>query len=327
MKQEKDFMWGHWRRFNAYSEYFKREFGGRVQKVSVDAGFTCPNRDGSIGTGGCTYCNNDAFNPSYCSPQKSIRQQIEEGIEFHSRRYRRAEKFLVYFQAYSNTYDSLERLKAIYDQALAVEKVVGLVIGTRPDCIDDRKLKYFAELAKTHYIIIEYGLESCYDKTLATINRGHNFADSVNALEKTAELGLKTGVHLIFGLPGETKHQIIDQAAILSKLPITTLKIHQLQIVKNTAMAGQYRQNPEKFSFFSLDEYIDLVIDFTERLNTAIVIERFAGEVPPRFLEGLNWGPMRYDVVLQKIEARMEERNTWQGRLFVDCTSKKTLQI
>jgi uncharacterized protein len=316
MKQVMEFPWNHQRRFNAYSEYFKQEFGGRVQKVSVDAGFTCPNRDGSIGTGGCNYCNNDAFNPSYCSPQKSIQQQIEEGIEFHSRRYRKAEKFLVYFQAYSNTYDSLERLKSIYDQALAVDRVVGLVIGTRPDCIDDQKLDYFAELAKTHYIIIEYGLESCYDKSLVLINRGHTFADSVTALIKTDERGLKTGAHLIFGLPGETNEQIVDQAAILSKLPITTLKIHQLQIVKNTIMAGQYRQNPEGFSFFSLDEYIDLVIDFTERLNPAIVIERFAGEVPPRFLEGPNWGPMRYDVVLQKIEARLEEKDTWQGRLF-----------
>lgn len=313
-----DYPWKHHRRFNAYKEYFVREFGGRVQKVSVDAGFTCPNRDGSIGAGGCTYCNNDAFNPSYCSPNKTIRQQIEEGIEFHSRRYRRAEKFLVYFQAYSNTYDSLERLKSIYHPALTVDKVVGLVIGTRPDCIDDEKLDYFAQLAKTHYVIIEYGVESCNDRSLEMINRGHTFADSAEAIKKTAARGLKTGVHLIFGLPGEADLEIVEQASILSKLPITTLKIHQLQIVKNTIMAGQFRQNPEKFRFFPLNDYIDLVIDFTERLNPAIVIERFAGEVPPRFLEGPNWGPMRYDVVLQQIEERFEERNTWQGRLFND---------
>ncbi|MBE0636986.1 MAG: TIGR01212 family radical SAM protein [Bacteroidales bacterium] len=311
-----EYIWGHQRRFNGYSEYFKRQFGGRVQKVSVDAGFTCPNRDGSIGTGGCTYCNNDAFNPSYCSPKKSIRQQIEEGIEFHSRRYRRAEKFLVYFQAYSNTYDSLERLKTIYDQALEVDRVAGLVIGTRPDCIDDEKLDYFQHLAKTNYIIIEYGLESCYDRSLAFINRGHTFADSVKALEKTAAFGLKAGVHLIFGLPGETDQEIVAQAPILSKLPITTLKIHQLQVVKNTVMADQYKQTPEKFRFYALNEYIDLVIDFVERLDPSIVIERFAGEVPPRFLEGPNWGPMRYDVVLQRIEKRFEERNTWQGKLW-----------
>ncbi len=310
------FTWGHHRRFNAYAAFFRREFGGRVQKVSVDAGFTCPNRDGSKGTGGCTYCNNDAFNPSYCSPQKSIRQQIEEGIEFHSRRYRRAGKFLVYFQAYSNTYASLEQLGKIFEEALAVDRVIGLVVGTRPDCVDDQKLDYFAHLAKTHYIIIEYGLESCYDRSLAMINRGHNFADAVSAITRTNEKGLKTGVHLIFGLPGETKEQMIDQAEILSELPITTLKIHQLQIVKNTVMAAQYAENPEKFHFFSLNDYIDLVIDFIERLNPAIVIERFAGEVPPRFLTGINWGTMRYDAVLNKIERRLGERDTWQGRLF-----------
>jgi uncharacterized protein len=310
------FNWGHHRRFNAYSEYFRREFGGRVQKVSVDAGFTCPNRDGSIGKGGCTYCNNEAFNPTYCSPQKAIRQQIEEGIEFHSRRYRRAEKFLVYFQAYSNTYAPLEQLRKIYEEALSADKVIGLVIGTRPDCIDDQKLDYLAILNEKHYIIIEYGLESCYDRSLEMIKRGHTFADSVSALKRTDEKKLKTGVHLIFGLPGETKEQIIDQTEILSDLPITTLKIHQLQIVKNTVIAAQYTETPNNFHFLTLDDYIDLVIDFIERLNPEIVIERFAGEVPPRFLAGPNWGTMRYDVVLNKIEQRLTERNTWQGRLF-----------
>ncbi|NCC73932.1 MAG: TIGR01212 family radical SAM protein [Sphingobacteriia bacterium] len=311
-----NFLWGHNRRFNSYAEYFRREFGGRVQKVSVDAGFTCPNRDGSIGYGGCTYCNNEAFNPSYCSPEKSITRQIKEGIEFHRRRYRRAEKFLVYFQAYSNTYDTLERLKRRYEEALSADKVAGLVIGTRPDCIDDEKLDYLAQLSRDYYIILEYGLESCYDQSLRLVNRGHTFADSVEALKKTAEKGLKSGVHMIFGLPGESIQQITGQAEILSGLPITTLKIHQLQIVKNTVMASQYRKQPETFRFFSICEYVDLVIDFIERLNPAIVIERFAGEVPPRFLESPDWGPMRYDVVLQRIENRLAERDTWQGKLY-----------
>lgn len=307
--------WGHNRRFNSYAEYFRREFGGRVQKVTVDAGFTCPNRDGTVGVGGCTYCSNDAFNPSYCAPDKPVKQQVGEGIEFHRRRYRRAEKFLVYFQAYSNTYGSLERLKLLYEEALAVEHVIGLVIGTRPDCIDDEKLDYMSRLAQSHYIIVEYGLESCYDRSLAMINRGHTFADARQALIKTAAYGLKTGVHLILGLPGESAQEMIAQAAILSALPLTTLKLHQLQIVKGAQMAAQFAENPQKFRHFSLDEYIDLVIDFTERLHPDVVIERFAGEVPPRFLAGPSWGPMRYDVVLQKIEQRMAERNTWQGRL------------
>ncbi len=311
------FPWGHGRPFNAYAQYFEKEFGGRVQKVTIDAGFTCPNRDGTKGRGGCTYCNNEAFNPSYCSPEKSINQQITEGIRFHKNRYRRAEKFLAYFQAYSNTYDSLENLKRRYDQALEVENVVGLVIGTRPDCIDKEKLRYFADIAKTHYVIIEYGLESCYDESLVKINRGHSFQDSKNAIELTASYGLKTGAHIIFGLPGETRQMMIDEAEILSKLPLTTLKLHQLQIVKNTKMAKDFADDPGQFTFYSLEEYIELVICFLENLSPSIVIERFAGEVPPRFLTGPNWGIIRYDQVLQKIEKSLIQRNSWQGKSFL----------
>lgn len=317
--QNKLFPWGHNRRYNAYAQYFAKEFGGRIQKVTIDGGFTCPNRDGTKGYGGCTYCNNDAFNPSYCQTEKSITQQIREGIEFHAKRYRRADKFLAYFQAYSNTYDTLDNLRKKYDEALAVENVVGLVIGTRPDCVDDDKLRYLQKLAKTNYIILEYGLESCYDETLKIINRGHTFQDSVDAIEKTAGYGINTGAHLILGLPGETRKQMVAEAGIVSELPLKTLKLHQLQIVKNTQMALDYTNNPEKFQFFSLDDYIELVIDFLERLNPSIVIERFAGEVPPRFLAGTNWGSLRYDQVLNKIEKRLESRDTWQGRSFLKC--------
>jgi len=314
--QDLQFPWGHHRRFNSYNEYFKKTFGQRVQKLSIDAGFTCPNRDGTVGSGGCTFCNNDAFNPSYCLPQKSIRQQIEEGKQFHAWRYRRAVDYLAYFQAFSNTFAPLEQLKKIYNEALAVDGIIGLVIGTRPDCVDDEKLDYFQELSKKHYLIIEYGIESCYDETLVNINRGHTFGQSVEAIQKTASRGIKVGAHLIFGLPGESKDQIMAEAGILSKLPINTLKFHQLQIVENTKMAFDYAQQPDNFVFFTLDEYIELIINFLENLNPAIVIERFAGEVPPRFLAGPGWGIIRYDQILQKIEKRMEERNTWQGRLF-----------
>jgi len=314
--QDLQFQWGHHRRFNSYNEYFKKTFGQRVQKLSIDAGFTCPNRDGTVGSGGCTFCNNDAFNPSYCLPQKSIRQQIEEGKQFHAWRYRRAVDYLAYFQAFSNTFAPLEQLKKIYNEALAVDGIIGLVIGTRPDCVDDEKLDYFQELSKKHYLIIEYGIESCYDETLVNINRGHTFGQSVEAIQKTASRGIKTGAHLIFGLPGETTAQIMAEAGILSKLPLNTLKFHQLQIVENTKMAFDYAQQPDNFVFFTLDEYIELIINFLENLNPAIVIERFAGEVPPRFLAGPGWGIIRYDQILQKIEKRLEERNTWQGRLF-----------
>jgi uncharacterized protein len=304
------------RRFNSYAEYLKKEFGGRVQKLSIDAGFTCPNRDGSKGTGGCTFCDNDAFNPSYCQPVKSIAQQIQEGIEFHRVRYRRATKYLAYFQAFSNTYAPLNELKKVYEEALAFPEIAGLVIGTRPDCVDEEKLDYFAQLSKNHYIIIEYGIESCYDITLARINRGHTFEDTVKALEMTSRRGLRAGAHLIFGLPGESREAMLAEARVLSGLPIKTIKFHQLQILKNTAISREFKEHPEDFFRFSLEEYTDFIIDFIERLNTDIVIERFAGEVPPRYLAEPAWGLIRYDKVLEKIEKRLEERGSYQGKLF-----------
>lgn len=311
-----EFPWGHKRRFNSYSEYFKKKFGSRVQKLSIDAGFTCPNRDGSVGVGGCTYCNNEAFNPSYCHPDKSVVQQILEGIEFHTNRYRRAENYLAYFQAYSNTYASIRTLKHIYSQALNFKEITGIVIGTRPDCIDEEKLFYFSNLSKKKYLIIEYGLESCYNQTLSRINRGHTFEDAEKAIIMTSQYGINVGAHIIFGLPCETKNQMLDQAEILSKLPLNTIKFHQLQIVKGTVLEKEYYSNPYSFNFLGLDEYIDFVVDFTELLNPNIVIERFAGEVPPRFLAGPSWGLIRNDQLLAKIEKRLEERNTWQGKYY-----------
>ena len=303
-------------RYNSYSQYFKSLFGSRVQKLSISAGFTCPNRDGKLSTGGCTFCSNEAFNPSYCSPEKSIRQQIEEGIEFHQRRYRRADKYLAYFQAYSNTYKPLEELKTIYQQALDIPSIKGIVIGTRPDCIDEPLLHYLNEVQQTHYVMLEYGVESVYDETLRLVNRGHDFATAQKAIEKTAQYGIPCGGHFIFGLPGETIAMMLDAADIISQLPLTTVKFHQLQIFKGTPMASTYLEHPEAFHLFNLEEYINFVIDFTERLNPSIVIERFAGEVPPRYLVSEPWMKLRYDQVLNLIEKRMEERNTWQGKLF-----------
>ena len=304
------------RRFNSYSNYFQKQFGSRVQKLSVDAGFSCPNRDGKISTGGCTFCSNDAFNPSYCRPEKSIRQQIEEGIEFHQRRYRRASQYLAYFQAYSNTYKPLEELKTIYQQALNTPDIIGIVIGTRPDCINEPLLHYLNEVQQTHYVMLEYGVESVYDETLKRVNRGHDFATAQKTIEKTAQYGIPCGAHFIFGLHGETKAMMLDAAGIISQLPLTTVKFHQLQIFKGTPMASTYLEHPEAFHLFNLDEYIDFVIDFIERLNPELVIERFAGEVPPKYLVTSPWMRLRYDQLLNRIEKRMEERDTWQGRLF-----------
>ncbi|MEN8225333.1 MAG: TIGR01212 family radical SAM protein [Bacteroidota bacterium] len=306
--------WKHNRRFNAYSNYFKNLFGERVQKLSIDAGFTCPNRDGSKGRGGCTYCNNDAFNPSYCNPSKSVEQQIREGMEFHAWRYKKPGKYLAYFQPYSNTYAPLDELKKIYDQALQFPNIAGLVIGTRPDCIDDEKLAYFSHLAKTHYVIIEYGIESCYDSTLERINRGHTFQESADAIRRTAAAGIKTGAHLIFGLPGESREEMMAEAKILSGLPLNNIKFHQLQIIRGTKMEKQYKEDPETFKFFELEEYISFIVDFIERLNPAFIIERFAGEVPPRFQAGPGWGLVRNEKIVEMVEAELASRASFQGK-------------
>jgi uncharacterized protein len=289
-----------------------------VQKVTIDAGFTCPNRDGYKGTGGCTYCNNDGFNPSYCQPHKSITQQIGEGIGFHANRYRRANSFLAYFQAFSNTYAPLSVLKERYEEALRYPGIIGLVIGTRPDCIDNEKLDYFQHLAEKYYIIIEYGIESCYNRTLERINRGHTFEDGVRALEQTAQRGIKTGAHFILGLPGESRGDMLAGVALINKLPINNIKFHQLQILKNTRMELEYEQYPDRFGFFGMDEYIDFFIQILEQLNPAFVLERFAAEVPPRYLAGPGWGLVRNFMLLQMLEKRLEQLDTWQGRLYLE---------
>ncbi len=311
-----NYSWGHNRRFNTYAEYFKKYFGHRVQKLTIDAGFTCPNRDGTLSTGGCTYCNNDAFNPSYCNPGKSITQQLSEGVEFHQVRYRRAKNYLAYFQAYSNTHAPLEKLKTLYEEALQFPGVIGLVIGTRPDCIDDEKLDYFSRLAEKYYITIEYGVESIYNKTLERINRGHTFEQSVKAIEDTAKRNIYAGAHFIIGLPGESEQEIINSIGIISKLPLSTIKFHQLQIVNDTAMALHYQKNNSQFLFYTLEEYLNLLVKIVERLNPTFVVERIAGEVPPWFLAGPGWGLLRVADIIRAFEKKLKELDTWQGKQY-----------
>lgn len=318
--------WGDKRRFNSYSAHIKKHFGGRVQKVSIDAGFTCPNRDGTKGTGGCTYCNNDAFNPSYCTPRKSISAQIAEGIEFHQTRYRRATGYLAYFQAYSNTYAPVSELEAMYSEALNHPGVLGLVVGTRPDCIDESILALLKEISKKHYVIIEYGVESCSDETLKLINRGHTFQEAVAAIEMTAAAGIQTGAHFIFGLPGESRQQMLESAAIISKLPLTSVKFHQLQIISGTLMECEYAENPDKFVVFAFEEYMEFFIDFLERFNPGIIVERFTGEAPPRLVIAPRWGKKRSDVIMNTFEQRLEERNTWQGKLYAHSVNSTKRQ-
>jgi uncharacterized protein len=310
-----EFQWGDNRRINTASNFLKKNFGMRIQKVSIDAGFTCPNRDGTLGRGGCAYCNNDAFNPSYCSASKPIKQQVEEGIEFHERRYKGAGKYFAYFQAYSNTYSSLENMKLLYDQALAHPDVVGLIVGTRPDCIDEQKLEYFARISEKSYVVVEYGIETVYNKTLEYINRGHDFKKSIEALELTASYNVKAGAHFIFGLPGESRKDMLSSAKIISNLPLHSIKFHQLQIFKDTRFANEYITDPQKFNLFTLEEYTTFISEFLSRLNPEFIVERLAGETQPRNNFGVPWGP-RYDQVLNRIEKHMEKEDLWQGKFY-----------
>ncbi|MFO7671286.1 MAG: TIGR01212 family radical SAM protein [Bacteroidales bacterium] len=308
--------WGTERRLNTYSDYFRKEFGSRVQKITIDAGFTCPNRDGSCGTGGCTFCNNKAFSPSYNESDKSIREQIEKGMEFHRTRYRKASKYLAYFQSYSNTYADLERLKSIYQEALEVPGIAGIVVGTRPDCVDREKLDYFQELSLKCYVTIEYGIESVLNRTLERVNRGHDLEQSAWAIRETAARGIRVGGHMILGLPGERREDFLASAGLLSQWPLNNIKFHQLQVIHGTSMAREYKENPEDFMEFSLEGYLQLMMEILERLNPEFVVERVAGEVTPGMALREGWG-VRYDVVLRRFEELLEEHNSWQGKYFI----------
>ncbi len=308
-----EYLWGTTRRFNALVDHFKISFGERVQKISINAGFSCPNRTKKE-LKPCSFCNEHAFYPAYCNPKLPITRQLEEGIKFFRFRYRRCKKFLAYFQANTNTFASLSVLKRKYEEALAHQDIVGLVIGTRPDCIDEEKLDYLARLNEKFYISVEYGIESCYDKTLKRINRGHGFKDAVKAIELTAKRNIFVGGHLIFGLPGESYQQMIKEARIISDLPINSLKMHQLQFFNKTQLYKDFLNQPEDFFIFDENTYLNFVIEFLELLKPNIMIERFFSEVPPRYLAISAWNNVRYDQLLKKLEKQLEEKNTWQGR-------------
>jgi len=303
--------------YNAYSDFIIRKYGERVQKVTVDAGFTCPNRDGTLGKGGCTYCNNDSFNPVYNDPAKSISEQITEGIEFLQRRYK-VKKFFVYFQPFSNTYGSLERLKECYEEALSFPQVVGITIGTRPDCIDEQKIDYLAGLTEQYSITIEYGLESIYDETLKKINRGHDFQSYLKALEMTTNRGIQICTHLILGFPWETKQQWLMEAEVLSGLPIDFLKIHHLHLVKATVLSHTYEKQP--FELLSYSQYIDVVCSFLERLNPGIIIQRLFGQTPADLLLAPQWNKSSSEM-LRDIEIAFERRKSWQGKDYKTAIS------
>ena len=315
------------KRYNTFVGYYKRVYGERLQKLVIDAGFTCPNRDGTVGYGGCSFCDNAAFHPSYSTAGKSIAAQIDEGIEFHQVRYRNTRHYLAYFQSYSNTYAPLPKLKELYLEALSHPHIVGIVIGTRPDCIDEEKLDWLAEAGRalpdwrrdgfgSPVVKVEYGIESCYDATLLRVGRGHDVAAAERAVRLSAERGLDPGAHFILGLPGESRSMLVNQCSFISSLPLHSVKFHQLQLVKGTRIEKEYAAVPDDFLRLDLPDYLDLVVDILERLRPDLYIERVAGEVPPRFVNETQWGLIRNFQILHLLDDRLSGRNTWQGRLF-----------
>lgn len=303
-------------RYNEFGAWLTAQMGRKVQKISVNAGFTCPNRDGRVGVGGCTYCNNQTFNPAYCAPTKSVAQQLAEGVEFFGRKYPEM-RYLAYFQAYTNTYSDLSHLQKLYEEALSVEGVEGIVIGTRPDCVDAPLLDYLAELHRRCFVLVEYGIESTDDVVLQRINRGHDFAATARAVEQTALRGIPVGGHIILGLPGTwlRPHYLADEARRLSALPLTTLKVHQLQLIRGTRMAEEYAVCPDDFHLMTAAEYADYVIDFIEQLRPSLVLERFVSQSPSSLLAVPGWGLKNHEFTAL-LRRRMEQRDTWQGRCY-----------
>jgi len=301
--------------FNSYSKYIKSVFSERVQKISVDAGFTCPNRDGSKAKGGCTYCDNKTFSPFYCSPNKTITQQLNEGIAFFEPKYK-TQQYLAYFQSYTNTYDSIEHLKKLYTEALSHNKVVGMVVSTRPDCINADIINLLNSFTDKFHIVLEIGIESTKNSTLQKINRAHTFEDTKNAFKLTKNTKLHIGGHLILGLPLESIDDMLNHAKEISKLNIHTLKIHQLQIIKGTAMALDFKNNANNYNLFDVDGYISLIIKFLEVLNPNIIVERFASESPKNMIIAPNWNSVKNFEITNKIKNTMIAQQTWQGKYF-----------
>ena len=297
-----------------YGTWIRSRFPFRVQKISVDAGFTCPNRDGRISTGGCIFCNNRTFNPSYCDSRHSISQQLEEGKRFFARKYPDM-KYLAYFQAYTNTYDSLARLQVLYEEALSVDDVVGLVIGTRPDCVSDELLDYLSALNQRTFLIVEYGIESANDSTLQFINRGHTFEQSREAISKTHQRGILTGGHIILGLPGEDAEESIRQASLISALDLDILKIHQMQVIRGTALEKIYKQKP--FHIYTAEEYIQLIARYIQHLRKDLVLERFVSQSPEELLVAPHWGLKNYEFTNLLVNY-LRQHHIRQGQLFAE---------
>jgi radical SAM protein (TIGR01212 family) len=311
---QNQFAWKGEKRYNDYSAWFRQRFEGRVQKISLDAGFTCPNRDGLRGTGGCTYCNNNSFNPDYCRTEPGITEQLAKGVEFFSARHP-GMQYLAYFQAYSNTYAPVHVLRKFYEEALGFPGIAGLVIATRPDCLGEEVLDLLEEFSRRCYVSVELGVESFHEETLRRINRGHSAAESVEAIQKIAERKIDTCVHLILGLPGDDEADFTQMADTVSGLPVHSVKLHQLQIHSSTRMALEYKKNPEAFRLFEVDQYADLVVRFLERLSPGIYVQRFISSAPASMVIAPKWDLKNY-LFVSRVDKLLSERDTWQGKFF-----------
>lgn len=301
--------------FYDFSEYLKARFPDfKVQKISVNAGFTCPNRDGSKGRGGCIYCNNASFTPGYCDQFSSITNQIEEGKCFFARKYPTM-RYLAYFQSYTNSYADIDIVISRYQEALSVPDVEGLIIATRPDCMPDEVLEYLQHVSKEKFVFIEYGAESCNNAVLERVNRCHTWQDTVATVERTHKYGLDCGLHLILGLPTEARDSMMQSAKEVSLLPIKSLKLHQLQIIRGTHLAKEYATDPQIVHLYDIDEYILLVSDFIERLRPDIALDRFVSQCPPEFLIAPRWGIKNYEFTAKLIKS-MQQRGVTQGSLY-----------
>ena len=297
----------------------RQRLGGRVQKLAIDAGLGCPNRDGTIARGGCTFCLNEAFSPSYCRQTKSITEQIDRALEFHSARGRKANVYLAYFQSGSNTHAPIDHLKRIYFEALSHPAITGIIIGTRPDCINSEILQLFADISQHYYIAIEYGIESVYDTTLSHVNRGHNFATAKAAITATKGLNIDVGAHFILGLPNESRTAIIEGIRHINALGIDFIKFHQLQIYNSTPMAREWKEHPERFLFAKESDtevYISLLVEVIRRLNPAIAIDRLVTEAPRHLIAHSSLGGIRPDMLRDRLVASMLECGFKQGDLL-----------
>ena len=296
--------------YKEFGTWLQAELGCKAQKLSVDAGLTCPNRDGTLGRGGCTFCDNRTFNPAYCRQGGSITDQLEAGKRFFSRKYP-SMKYLAYFQSYSNSYGTLSHLKELYEEALRVPDVVGLVVGTRPDCMPDALLEYLEELNRRTFLLVEYGVESANEETLVRVNRGHTFAQARECIIRTAQRGIRVGVHMILGFPWETRSELIRQAQLIASLPITTLKLHQLQVIKGTQLAREYELHP--WPLPTAEEYVDLVLEYISHLPSSLVLERFVSQSPPEYVIAPRWGLKNHEFSAL-VKKAIQKRSTQLGQ-------------